>query len=76
MRHLTLTNSFHNSQVAIHCHVTHTEDRTYAHLGERQYREACRRLCGIAACECGGIRGPQYDAACDRPITVCRSGDE
>jgi hypothetical protein len=51
---ITLTNSFHNSEVRIRV-------REFPHtITESQHRRIERALCGIDTCRCGTIRGHQY----------------
>lgn len=63
---VTLRNDFHGTAVKVRVPESGI-------LSPRQYRRACRVLCGISDCQCGSIRGPQDTAV--EPWQDSRTGE-
>ena len=55
---ITLSNNFHQTTTLVR-----PKD---GKLSARQLQAACKRLCGITTCQCGSIRGPQFDEVLGR----------
>jgi hypothetical protein len=51
---ITLNNDFHGTS-------TNVRPDSRGYISARAWKSATDRLCGIAGCTCGGVRGPQED---------------
>lgn len=56
---LQLRNDFHNTTATVYAPVTWHGYHAEFQLTESQSLRVSRKLCGIAECACGKIRGPQ-----------------
>ena len=54
---VTMKNDFHNTEATVYCQ--YDAQRNTGYLSPRQYSRALKKLCGMADCECGGVRGRQ-----------------
>lgn len=59
---IRLTNDFHNTTANV---VAKLDDKNRWILNPGQIAAACKKLCGFADCDCGGIRGRQVQESGD-----------
>ena len=70
---IKLENSFHGTETAVFARSTNG----LLGISARQAKEAVSRLCGVAGCQCGGVRGGnRLEYRTNGSAVVCRSTGE
>jgi hypothetical protein len=59
MRYISIINDFHNTHATVRCAPIEHDEYFEIVMTDSQMRRVSKKLCGMADCRCGSIRGDQ-----------------